>query len=304
MPKAVNSLTDFEFNLILNDNLNLINERLSTYTSHKNLPQRSVINAMEYSLSAGGKRIRPVLMLEFYKLFGGKSDIVDIACAIEMIHTFSLIHDDLPCMDNDDFRRGKPSCHKQFDEATALLAGDALSVLPFEIIANQAVSGHISTKTAVVLCAELAEAVGVKGMIGGQVLDLLSETCEASLDQLCSISDLKTGAIIKAACRMGAILADADETALKNASEYAENLGLAFQIKDDILDVCGDEKLLGKPVGSDKKRGKTTFVDLLDISECSALIDSLTEKAVKAIKNYSGSGFLIKLAKTLCQRTH
>jgi polyprenyl synthetase len=264
--------------------------------------QEKVIQAENYALSAGGKRIRPVLCTEFYRLFGGTQDISDIAICLEMIHTFSLIHDDMPEMDNDDLRRGKPSCHIAYGTDIALLAGDGLSLLPFEIISDKAKSGKISYETAVRLMSELSGAVGHRGMIMGQELDLCSEDISVDADFLTRMSSLKTGCLLKASCKFGAILAGCGDKEINAAETYAENLGLAFQIVDDILDVVGDEKLLGKPIGSDKERNKNTFADIMGIEKAEKLACEYTAAAVEAIKDYEGSQFLCELANSLLTR--
>ena len=264
--------------------------------------QEKVIRAENYALSAGGKRIRPVLCMEFYRLFGGTQDISDIAIFLEMIHTFSLIHDDMPEMDNDDLRRGKPSCHIAYGTDIALLAGDGLSLLPFEIISDKAKSGKISYETAVRLMSELSGAAGHRGMIMGQELDLCSEGIGADREFLTKMSSLKTGCLLKASCKFGAILAGCGDKEINAAETYAENLGLSFQIVDDILDVVGDEKLLGKPIGSDKERNKNTFADIMGIEKVEKLACEYTAAAVEAIKDYEGSQFLCELANSLLIR--
>ena len=204
--------------------------------------QDNVAKAMDYSLEAGGKRIRPVLVLAFCNMCGGDyKKAAAPAAAIEMIHTFSLIHDDLPCMDDDDFRRGKPSCHKQFDEATAVLAGDALAIRPFEIIAK---SAELSDTAKIRIIAELANSSGAEGMIGGQIIDIENEKRNVvDEENLHTMYLLKTGKLIKTSCVMGCIAAGADDEKIKYAEKYAECLGMAFQVIDDILDVTGNEQV-------------------------------------------------------------
>lgn len=265
--------------------------------------QATVADAMDYSLEAGGKRIRPVLLLAFCELCGGNLDKAAApAAAIEMIHTFSLIHDDLPCMDNDDFRRGKPSCHKQFGEACAVLAGDALAIRPFQIIANDE---YLDNDKKVKLISELAFSSGAEGMIGGQIIDMENEQREkideANLSQMYS---LKTGMLMKTSCIMGCIVAGASEKQIKAAEEYASSLGLAFQIIDDILDVTADEKVLGKPVGSDAEENKTTFVTLFGINEAKAEAKRLTEKALRILEEFDNSEFLKGLTEYLLVRDY
>ncbi|MFA5658128.1 MAG: polyprenyl synthetase family protein [Oscillospiraceae bacterium] len=289
---------------ILAKYFNEIENRLYSFTQNKDSFQKNVVKAAEYSLSAGGKRIRPVLMLEFYKSCGGKKDVLSIACAIEMLHTFSLIHDDLPCMDNDDFRRGKPSCHKAFGEAAALLAGDALAVLPFEIISREALSGNIDALTAVKLISELSHAVGTDGMIGGQIIDIENENNNISEDFLKNLDSLKTGALIRASCVMGCILAGADENKLSSAVLYAEKIGLAFQIVDDILDVTSTFEELGKPISSDERQNKTTYVTLLGLEKSKLEANRLTKEAVAVLDNFDDSDFLKELTLMLLDRNN
>lgn len=256
---------------------------------------------MWYSLSAGGKRIRPVLMLEFCRVCGGDvKEVLPSACALEMIHTFSLIHDDLPCMDDDDFRRGKPSCHKAYGEAEALLAGDALLNLAFEIIAK---GGGLSAETKITVISELTQDVGINGMIGGQVVDT-SYDGEMTAELLLEMYGMKTSALLKAACKIGCISANADGTRLKAAETYAEKLGLAFQIIDDILDVSGDEKLLGKPIGSDKESGKTTYVSLFGLEESRRAAEKLTKEALSELDKFDDNEFLKKLTMFLLVRNY
>lgn len=273
--------------------------KLNPITSDNQL-QKNVIEAMNYSLSAGGKKIRPVLMMEFCRLCGGKAeDALYSACAIEMIHTFSLIHDDLPCMDDDDFRRGKPSCHVAFEEPIALLAGDALAILPFEIISGDK---SLNPATAVRVISELSKAVGTAGMIGGQVIDIEHEGKQIGKDILMQMYSGKTSALIRAACRIGGIIGGADETQLGYISDYAENLGLAFQIIDDILDIVGSDEELGKPIGSDAEQGKCTFATLYGIEESAKIAEKLTNEALNILNKFDNNEFLIDLTKLLLTR--
>lgn len=258
--------------------------------------------AMNYSLSAGGKRIRPCLMLEFYRVLGKNPDeILNFACAVEMIHTYSLIHDDLPCMDDDDMRRGKPSNHKVFGEANALLAGDALLTLAFETAAD--VDKNINANRAIKAIKHIAEAAGMCKMVGGQVLDLESEGKDITLSELEKIQDGKTVALLKVNALVACSLADADEKTTELMCEYCENIGKAFQIRDDILDVVGNEENLGKPIGSDEEQNKNTYVSLIGIEESQRLVNSLTETAVASIDKISDlCDDLKKLALSLAKR--
>lgn len=264
--------------------------------------QSSIADAMDYSLEAGGKRIRPVLVLAFCHMCGGDyKKAAAPAAAIEMIHTFSLIHDDLPCMDDDDFRRGKPSCHKQFGEACAVLAGDALAIRPFQIIAESDLKDKVKVK----LIKEIACSSGVEGMIGGQIIDMENEQrSKISEENLRIMYALKTGMLIKTSCVMGCIVADATDEQIKNAQEYANCLGLAFQIIDDILDVTGDEEILGKPIGSDAEENKTTFVTLYGIDRAKEEAAKLTEKAMEILNKFDNNEFLKELTKYLLNRNY
>lgn len=276
-------------------------ERLKENAAKNGYCKKSIVEAMWYSLSAGGKRIRPVLMLEFCRVCGGDvKEVLPPACALEMIHTFSLIHDDLPCMDDDDFRRGKPSCHKAYGEAEALLAGDALLNLAFEIIAK---GGGLSAETKITIISELTQDVGINGMIGGQVVDT-SYDGEMTAELLLEMYGMKTSALLKAACKIGCISANADGTRLKAAEIYAEKLGLAFQIIDDILDVSGDEKLLGKPIGSDKESGKTTYVSLFGLEESRKAAEKLTKEALSELDKFDDNEFLKELTMFLLVRNY
>lgn len=275
-------------------------ERLKENAANNEFCKKSVVEAMWYSLSAGGKRIRPALMLEFCRVCGGDvKAVLPSACALEMIHTFSLIHDDLPCMDDDDFRRGKPSCHKAYGEAEALLAGDALLNLAYEIISESDLPADV--KIAVI--SELSRDVGINGMIGGQVIDTSYEG-EMTEKLLLEMYGMKTGALLKAACKMGCIAANAAPEKLEAAEAYAEKLGLAFQIKDDILDVSGDEKLLGKPIGSDRDSGKITYVSLCGLEKSRETAERLTGEAIAELDNFADNGFLKELTKFLLARNY
>ncbi len=268
-----------------------------------NLNQQIVSEAMDYSLEAGGKRIRPILVMEFCRMCGGDTEAaLAPACALEMIHTFSLIHDDLPCMDNDDFRRGKPSCHKQFGEAVAVLAGDALAVRPFEIIAQ---SDKLDDSKKVKIVSELAYSTGVCGMIGGQIIDMENETKEhVDEENLREMYALKTGALIKTASKIGCIAAGADEEKTALAVKYAECIGLAFQIVDDILDVTGSTEVIGKPVGSDEEQHKTTFVTVAGLDNAKAEAKRLTDNAVKLLDNFENNEFMKELTEFLLSRNY
>lgn len=286
-----------------NEYISFIETTLKQYSYKNKLGlQSSIADAIDYSLEAGGKRIRPVLVLAFCHMCGGDyKKAAAPAAAIEMIHTFSLIHDDLPCMDDDDFRRGKPSCHKKFGEACAVLAGDALAIRPFQIIAESDLKDKVKVK----LIKEIACSSGVEGMIGGQIIDMENEQrSEISEENLRIMYSLKTGMLIKTSCVMGCIAADATDEQIKNVQEYANCLGLAFQIIDDILDVTGDEEILGKPIGSDAEENKTTFVTLYGIDRAKEEAAKLTEKAMEILNKFDNNEFLKELTKYLLNRNY
>lgn len=292
-------MTEFEFDNILKNDIRKVENSLLSYLPDAKDGQYQVAEAMKYSLINGGKRIRPVLALEFARACGGsRDDCLPLACALEYIHTYSLIHDDLPCMDNDDLRRGKPSCHKQFDEATALLAGDALLTHAFEIVSE----ADLSDDKKVMATSLLAQNSGVTGMIGGQVIDILFEKGNPTLKDLLTVYKLKTGALISAACLMGCISAGADSNQLAAASKFAYSLGIAFQIQDDILDITGDEKKLGKPVGSDAENSKTTYAAVAGMDKAKQDVKRLTENAVKQLAYFENSEFIELLVYKLVNR--
>ncbi len=256
--------------------------------------------AMGYSLSAGGKRIRPVLVMEFCRILCGDADkALDTACALEMVHTFSLIHDDLPCMDNDDLRRGKPSCHKAFGEDIALLAGDALENQAFEVIAADE---GLAPVQRVSLIAELSRSIGVSGMIGGQIIDVRNTRGVLSGDELLEMYSMKTGALIRCACKMGCICGGREDM-IPAASEYADALGLAFQIKDDILDITGDEKILGKHVRSDEELGKATYPAVFGLAASEKKLAELTDMALDKLDAFEDNVFLRSLTEYLLRRS-
>lgn len=282
-----------------------ISLRLPELVPSSNALTDEVSDACVYSLSGGGKRLRPILMQSFYELCGGRESerLLDIFCTIELVHTFSLIHDDLPCMDDDDYRRGRLSCHKAYPEAIALLAGDALSVLPFEIISRSAQQGIISYEASSKLMLCLSRAIGIEGMIGGQVIDMLAEDTLVSEETLRELHMKKTCALISAACEMGCILAGADGEKTALAREYAEKLGLAFQIRDDVLDVIGSFEELGKPVGSDKDNKKSTYVTLFGIEKAQQMCRDLSAEAEEILNKFDQPQFLIDLTRSLTERT-
>ncbi len=251
-----------------------------------------------------GSGCAPALLMEFYALHGENAEkALPFACALEMVHTYSLIHDDLPCMDNDDLRRGKPTNHKVFGEATALLAGDSLLTRAFETMLCHCPT-EIPAENALKAAGILAARAGMEGMIGGQVMDLDFETRRPEKEELSQMVHLKTGCLLMAACEMGCALAGAGEEEMKKARLYGEKLGLAFQIQDDILDVTGSTEKLGKPVGSDAENHKNTFVSYYGLEECRCLVEENTRQAVEAVALLQGSDFLTELARSLQKRDH
>lgn len=284
-----------------------VNKAIDEYISSEKFSGREsggldvMVEAMAYSLRNGGKRIRPLLTLEFCRICGGDyKTAIPFALGAEMIHTYSLIHDDLPCMDDDDMRRGKPSSHKVYGEANALLAGDSLLTYAFETVLS---APHMSAEKKAAAGLALAKAAGCSGMIAGQVMDLANEEKSAGLDEITVTDRLKTGEMIKVSAVMGCIAAGADEEKTKAAEKYCECLGLAFQIVDDILDVTSDSETLGKPVGSDKENGKSTYVSLLGPEKSAELADKLTKEAKSALDIFGDEGeFLSKLADKLLER--
>ncbi len=292
-------MTDLEFENILNNDIAIVERRLIDLLPNCLDNQDVVVEAMKYSLLNGGKRLRPVFCLEFAKMCScDRKDALDFACAVEYIHTYSLIHDDLPCMDDDDYRRGKPSCHKKFGEATALLAGDGLLTQAFQIIGDC----DLSDSKKVLATRLLAQNSGVLGMIGGQVIDLKYESETPDLKQLLSVHRLKTGALISAACLLGCIAAGADNDKISAASRFAYNLGIAFQIKDDILDVVGNSEILGKPVGSDAENEKTTYVTLEGLEKAQSDVEKLTNSAINELSAFDNNEFVMLLAQKLVNR--
>jgi len=294
-------MTEEALMLALNRNATMVeNAMRGIYSEDSDIA--SLLDSEQYSLFAGGKRIRPALTLEFCKLFGGEEPAaIPFACAVEMIHTYSLIHDDLPCMDDDDLRRGKPTNHKVFGETIALLAGDSLLTGAFEVAASNTEAGADVSAMAV---AYLANCAGRYGMIGGQVMDIEGEKRQLTLDELLKLHSLKTGALISAACVLGALAAGVrlDDKAMKDVITYAENIGLAFQIVDDILDCTGDEATLGKRVGSDAQHEKNTFMSFYSVEEAQFYADRLTQDAIEAVRKYPESDMLCTLAEWLAKR--
>lgn len=268
------------------------------YQRYSQEPQQALFDAVNYSLLAGGKRLRPVLAFDFCRMCGGDwKNAAPFAAAIEMIHTYSLIHDDLPCMDNDDFRRGRPTNHKVYGEGMAVLAGDALLTDAFLSAGSVSLSRPEDMAHAIRL---LAECAGSLGMVGGQVLDIMSEERELTEKEVLNIQSRKTGALIRAACCLGAIAGGANELQLQASKEFADALGLAFQIRDDMLDVIGTQEEMGKGVGTDSV--KNTFVRLYGLEKCEELVQLYTQKAINALTCFQETEFMIQLAENLTER--
>jgi geranylgeranyl diphosphate synthase type II len=269
----------------------VINEYVECLIPGYECHQKELYDSMYYSLSAGGKRIRPMLCIEFCRVCNGDINAsLPFAAALEMIHTYSLIHDDLPCMDNDDLRRGKPTNHKVFGEATALLAGDALFTYAVEYALKSA--DKIDAKKVLNALDVLVKAAGPNGMVGGQIVDLKSEKLKIPIDKLDALHKMKTGALITASVKIGCILAGADENILNAAIDYSQKIGLAFQIKDDILDVEGDVKKLGKNTGGDEQSKKSTYVTHFGLNGAKKKLSELTAEAKKSISSIEDNEFL------------
>ena len=280
-----------------------INAMLGIYMPKEEGPQKNLIAAMNYSLMGPGKRIRPILMQETFKLFGGRSDVVyPFMAAMEMIHSYSLVHDDLPAMDDDEFRRGRKTTHVEYGEAMAILAGDALLTYAFETAVKACTFEPDNPGVARAL-SELARAAGVNGMAGGQSVDVELTGQKLDRETLDFIYALKTGALIKASMLIGAYLAKAKEEDIKKLGRAAECIGLAFQIKDDILDVTGDAEVIGKPVLSDEKNEKTTYVTFEGLEKSEADVERLSNEAIDILKSFDGSSqFLCELVTYLISR--
>lgn len=261
-------------------------------------PQKELFDAMRYSLLAGGKRLRPIFVLDFCRMCGANwESALPFAAAVEMVHTYSLIHDDLPCMDNDDYRRGRLTNHKVYGEATAVLAGDALLTATFTYLSKAPFSAEIRIRAVEIL----SECAGELGMVGGQVLDMQSEKRQCTEQEVLDIQSRKTGALIRAACMLGVLAGGGSEEQLTAAGKFADHLGLAFQIRDDMLDVIGNAEEMGKAVGTDAT--KNTFVQLYGIEVCNKLVQEHTQLAIMQLSNFADAQFMEDLANQLTSRT-
>ena len=302
------------FNRLLKKKVEDIEAIIKSYLPEEEGAQKVVLEAMNYSMLAGGKRLRPMLMQETYRLFGGQGDVIcPFMAAIEMIHTYSLVHDDLPAMDNDEYRRGRKTTHVVFGEAMGILAGDALLNYAFETmikafgVSKEREMGEVNPGKLIAIAEAmdvLAKKAGIYGMIGGQTADIEAENKEdVSLETLLFIHENKTAALIQAAMMVGAILAGAGIGDIERVEKCAYNIGIAFQIQDDILDVIGDGEELGKPIGSDEKNGKTTYVTLKGLEASKAEVERLSKEAISIIQSFGGdSEFLQELVTSLIHR--
>lgn len=284
-----------EFKIQFEKWIETVNNALDDYLAISDGPGSDIYKSMKYSLMAGGKRLRPVLALAVCDMLeGNRNEVLPYACAIEMIHTYSLIHDDLPSMDNDDYRRGVPTNHKVFGEAIAILAGDALLNKAYEIMLSGTLAMGSKLREGIEAMRIIAECAGAEGMIRGQVVDIESEGKEIAKDTLEYMHRCKTGALIKAPILSSAVLCGASEQEYSWLKTYAENIGLAFQIKDDIMDVEGSKELMGKNVGSDATAGKSTYVTLFGLKKAAALLDEAVAGALDAIGNFSEKAEFLK----------
>ena len=294
-----------EFKVLLKKRALYIEELLNKYMPKEEGYQKTIIEAMNYSLSAGGKRLRPILTLEACKVVGGnEEDVIPFAVAIEMIHTYSLIHDDLPALDNDDLRRGRKTNHIVYGEDMAILAGDALLNYAFEVMLSSSI-GKNNPEKYLRAINEIAKTSGIYGMIGGQVVDVQSEDQKISKDKLDYIHNNKTAAIIIGCMRAGAIIGGANDIQLEQITKYAKNIGLSFQIVDDILDIVGDESKLGKKVGSDIENNKSTYPSLLGLEKSKEIANLLIDEAKESITKLSEDrAFLNGLAEYIIAREY
>ncbi|MBC8391348.1 MAG: polyprenyl synthetase family protein [Deltaproteobacteria bacterium] len=275
----------FDLKTYLNQKQNQINEAIRQILQGH--PSQRIVEAMTYSVMAGGKRLRPILCMAAAEAVGGDShDVIPAGCAIEMIHTYSLIHDDLPAMDDDDLRRGKPTCHVAFDEATALLAGDALLTLAFQVLSSLDSNEHFPASKRLEIIHIISVAAGYNGMIEGQMRDMASEGIHLGTEELKELHARKTGALIEASTRSGAVLGGGTPHQIEKLSSYARCIGLAFQVRDDVLNVEGDPAVMGKAVGTDDSRDKNTFPSLIGLEQSKVYAESLVNNALKEINDF------------------
>ncbi len=297
---------EMDFKNWMLEKINEVDKYLSNIIKINDNPQNIIYESMNYSLMSGGKRLRPILLLGAYEIFNSDYEkIMPFACAMEMIHTYSLIHDDLPAMDDDDYRRGNLSNHKKFNEAIAILAGDGLLNKAFEIGLEATLSSGLDYNKAIKALSIIANSSGTEGMIGGQIVDMAGEEKIHNIDDLKYMYSLKTGAIIKTSIEAGAILGGASEEEINALSVYADKLGIAFQIQDDILDVEGSEELIGKPIGSDEANHKKTYVSYVGLQQAKKHVQKYSEEAIESLNIFGHkANYLIELAKYLTHRDH
>ena len=290
-----------DFNVLLKQKTEYIENIIYSFLPSEKNKQEIIIEAMNYSVKVGGKRLRPMLMLETFKLLGGEGDDINaFMAAIEFIHTYSLVHDDLPAMDNDKYRRGQLTTHAKYGEDLGVLAGDALLNYAYEITSD-AILNNLDLKIARA-SAILSKKAGVYGMVGGQTVDVINENKAIDLDTIDYIHKLKTAALIEASMMIGAVLAGASDEQIDAIEKAANNIGMAFQIQDDVLDVVGDEAILGKPVLSDEKNQKTTYITLIGLEESKKKVEELSKEAINLIKELGDNEFLEELILKLINR--
>ncbi|MGO1818596.1 MAG: polyprenyl synthetase family protein [Senegalia sp. (in: firmicutes)] len=295
-----------DLNIELKKYKNIIEDELKNIFMEKDLPQKKVIESMEYSLLSGGKRLRPILLIKSCELVGGDiKKAIRFAIAMEMIHTYSLIHDDLPAMDDDDYRRGKLTNHKVFEESIAILAGDSLLNFAYEIMIDEVIKNNYS-KNYIDAMERILKSAGYKGMIGGQVVDILSENKKVDEETLYFIHKNKTAELIEASLVAGAIIGEATKEEIQLLNDYGRCIGISFQIRDDILDIIGDSELLGKDIGSDMKRDKTTYVSIHGMDKAIDDLNGYKEKSTNIMKKFNSkeSNFFIDLAQYLTKRVN
>ncbi|MGO1368805.1 MAG: polyprenyl synthetase family protein [Senegalia sp. (in: firmicutes)] len=295
-----------DLNIELKKYKNIIEDELKNIFMEKDLPQKKVIESMEYSLLSGGKRLRPILLIKSCELVGGDiKKAIRFAIAMEMIHTYSLIHDDLPAMDDDDYRRGKLTNHKVFEESIAILAGDSLLNFAYEIMIDEVIKNNYS-KNYIDAMERILKSSGYKGMIGGQVVDILSENKKVDEETLYFIHKNKTAELIEASLVAGAIIGGATKEEIQLLNDYGRCIGISFQIRDDILDIIGDSELLGKDIGSDMKRDKTTYVSIHGMDKAIDDLNGYKEKSTNIMKKFNSkeSNFFIDLAQYLTKRVN
>ncbi|MBF0195263.1 MAG: polyprenyl synthetase family protein [Magnetococcales bacterium] len=293
-----------DFKEYLKQQKQLVDNALDKLVPAANKPPARLNQAIRHSLIDGGKRLRPILVLAAAQAVGGKPEpLLPFACALECIHTYSLIHDDLPAMDNDDVRRGRPTCHKQFDEATAILAGDGLLTLAFELAARPI--QDVPAQDSLAMVVQLSQDAGIHGMVGGQMMDMEAEDREVELAELQYIHIHKTGALIRSSCMAGACLGGGDKSQIKLIKRYGEAIGLAFQITDDILDIVGDSELMGKTIGKDQQQAKATYPALMGLGQARDEADNLVNEALSCLQGFSADAEPLRaLARYITDRTH